>query len=205
MREALGSTDTGGVATSLERQAVTFMDVAESRRMQLLWLAQRMTNNREDAEDVVQEALLKAFKNLGHFRGDSQMGTWMAVIVRNTGLEWLRKRKRGTWLPLEEMRGRDEEPQALEIPDPASNPEERCAHEEMAGIMLAEMDALDSVCKSALEMCVLGELSHMEAARVLGVNAFTIKSRIFHGKRMLRRAVGQRLRGGEPTAAEMGL
>lgn len=204
MRDAMLSTESSASAKSLEMRFTAFTEVAESRRVQLLWLAQRMTNNREEAEDVVQEALLKAFKSLGQFRGDSQMGTWMAVIVRNTGLEWLRRRKRWTCLPLEEMRDRDEEPKAMDFPDPACSPEEHCAHEEMSQMMFAEMDALDSVCKSALQMCVLGELSHVEAAQALGVNAFTVKSRIFHGKRMLKRAVARRLGGGETAAAGSG-
>ena len=204
MRDALASTDTGAATKSLEGQFLAFAEIAESRRVQLLWLAQRMTNNREEAEDVLQEALLKAFKNLGKFRGESQMGTWMAVIVRNTGLEWLRKRKRWSCLPLEEMRNRDEETQVMDFPDPASSPEELCEHEEMARVMFAEMETLDSVCKSALQMCVLGELSHVEAARALGVNAFTVKSRIFHGKRMLKRAVARRLSGGEAATAGRG-
>lgn len=173
----------------------TFAEVAERRRSQLLWLAQRMTNNREEAEDVLQEALLKAYKNLGKFRGEAQMGTWIAVIVRNTGREWLRRQKRCINLPLEELRDRDEEPLVLDFADSAENPEQRCARKELSGMMFAEIEALESVCKSALEMCTLDELSHVEAAHALGVNVFTIKSRIFHGKRLLKRAIAQRLNG----------
>lgn len=178
-----------------EGKCATFAEIAVRRRAQLLWLAQQMTQNREEAEDVLQEALLKAYRNLGNFRGDSQMGTWIAVIVKNTGREWLRRQKRRTNIPLEEFRSQQEEPQMMEFADPAESPERGCARKEMTGMMFTEIDALDSVCKSALEMCMLEELSHMEAARMLGVNVFTIKSRIFHGKRMLKRAIARRLNG----------
>lgn len=184
-------------------KCVTFAEIAERRRSQLLWLAQRMTNNREEAEDILQEALLKAYKNLGQFRGESQMGTWIAVIVRNTGREWLRRQKRWISLPLEEIRDRDEAPLMLDFADPAENPEQRCARKELSGVMFAEIEALESVCKSALEMCTLDELSHVEAARALGVNVFTIKSRIFHGKRLLKRAVAQRLNANQEETVEV--
>lgn len=173
--------------------SAAFAEVAERRRAQLLWLAGRMTRNQEEAEDVLQEALLKAHKHLAQFRGDSQMGTWITVIVKNTGREWLRRQKRWPHLPLEEIHDRDDGPVAMEFADPAEDPEQHCARTEVAGMLLAEMENLDSVCKSALRMCVLEELSHEEAARSLGVNACTVKSRIFHGKRLLRRAMARRL------------
>jgi RNA polymerase sigma-70 factor (ECF subfamily) len=167
----------------------TFVQVAEQRRAQMLWLAQRITSNREEAEDIVQEALLRAFKKLPHFRGESQMGTWLGVIVQNTGREWLRRQKGRVYLPLESVRNSDDEPVVLDFPDPGRNPEQCCEHSEMENILLSEIDELNSVCKRAIQMCALEELSHLEAANALGVNVFTIKSRIFNGKRMLKRAV----------------
>jgi RNA polymerase sigma-70 factor, ECF subfamily len=180
-----------------------FMQVAEQRRAQLLWYAQRFTNNREEAEDIVQEALLKAFKNLPQFRGESHMGTWLYVIVQNAGREWLRNRKGKTYLPLEYVRNRDDEPLVLDLPDPGRNPEQFCERREMERILLSEIDKLNSVCKRAIQMCALEELSHLEAANVLGVNVFTMKSRIFHGKRMLKRAIC--LRTGERISMEPAL
>jgi RNA polymerase sigma-70 factor (ECF subfamily) len=186
-----------------DSKLVTFAEVAERRRTQLLWLAQRITNNREEAEDILQEALLKAFKNLAQFRGEAQMGTWITVIVQNTGREWLRKRKGHVCLPLEEVRNRDDVPLVLDFPDPGRNPEQCYEHDEMEGILLSEIDALHSVSKRAIEMCVLEEHSHREAANALGVNVFTIKSRVFHGKRMLRRAVCRRV--GERTDVSLSI
>jgi RNA polymerase sigma-70 factor (ECF subfamily) len=174
----------------------TFMRASEQCRAQLLWQAQRFTNSREEAEDIVQEALFRAFKNLPRFRGESQMGTWLHVIVRNVGFEWLRNRKGRTYLPLEYGRNRDDEPQILDFPDPGRNPEQCCERREMEDILLSEIDELNSLCKSAIQMCALEEVSQLEAANALGVNVFTIKSRIFHGKRMLKRAIC--MRTGEP-------
>ncbi len=204
MANATANQDGGRSCAAWDGKFVTFTEIAERRRAQLLWLAQRMTNNREEAEDILQEALLKAFKSLGQFRGESQMGTWIAVIVRNTGREWLRRQKRWTCLPLEEIHDRDEDPMELDLPDPTSDPEQCCERKELERIMFAEMNGLDSVCTTALRMCVLEELSHLEAARAMGVNVFTVKSRIFHGKRLLKRAVSRRMEGREDGTVGVG-
>jgi RNA polymerase sigma-70 factor (ECF subfamily) len=126
-------------------------------------MAQRFTNSHDQAEDIVQEALLlRAFKNLAWFRGESQMGTWLNVIVRNIGLEWVRKRKRRVYLPLEHGRNRDEELQMFDFPDPNRNPEQFCEHGEMEGILLSEIDERNSVCKRAIQMCALEEISNLK-------------------------------------------
>jgi RNA polymerase sigma-70 factor (ECF subfamily) len=180
-----------------------FLQASEQCRAQLLWQAQRFTNSREEAEDIVQEALFRAFKNLLRFRGESQMGTWLHVIVRNIGREWLRNRKGRAYLPLEHARNGDDEPQMLDYPDPGRNPEQCCECREMENILLTEIDELNSLCKSAIQMCALEEVSQLEAANALGVNVFTIKSRIFRGKRTLKRAICRRT--GERISVEPAL
>jgi RNA polymerase sigma-70 factor (ECF subfamily) len=181
----------------------TFMRVAEQHRAHLLWYAQRITNNREEAEDILQEALLKAFRNLPRFRGESQMGTWLRVIVQNTAVEWLRKQRGRACLSLEYVRNWDDEPLILDFPDPGRNPEQCCERREMENILFSEIDELNSVCKRAIQMCALEELSHVEAANALGVNVFTIKSRIFHGNRMLKRAICLRTSGRDDLSHSM--
>ncbi len=166
-----------------------FLQVAQQRRAQLLRLAQRFANSREEAEDIVQEALLKAFKHLPQFRGESQMSTWLGVIVLNAGREWVRKRRGQVFVALEYVRNEDDDPIVYELPDPCRDPEESCEYREMESILLSEIDKLSSVCTRPIQMCALDGLSHIEAANALRVNVITIKSRIFHGKRMLKRRV----------------
>ena len=179
-----------------EEKLDRFLQIIEQRRAQLLWQAQGFTNRRDEAEEIVQETIFRAFKNLPHFRGEAKMDTWLHVIVRNVGREWLRKRKGRTDIPLEYVRNRDDEPIVFDFPDPGRNPEQCCESKEMEHILLSEIDDLSSVCMRAVVMCELKELSHLEAARALGTNVFTIKSRVYNGKQMLRRAIC--LRTGEP-------
>jgi RNA polymerase sigma-70 factor (ECF subfamily) len=163
-----------------------FLEITQQRRAQLFRLAFRFANNREEAEDIVQEALLKAFMHLPEFRGESQMSTWLGVIVLNVGREWVRKRKGRVFLPLEYVGNNDGDPMVFDLPDPSRNPEQSYEHKEMNNILLSEIDDLDTVCKQTMRMCALDGLSHLEAANALGVNVLTIKSRIFRGKRMLK-------------------
>ena len=170
-----------------------FLKVIERRRAQLLWKALRFTRRREEAEDIVQETIFRAFRNLPHFRGAATMDTWLHVIVQNVGREWLRKREGRSDIPLEYVRNRDDEPIVYDVPDPGRNPEQCCESKEMEHILLSGIDDLSSVCMRAVVMCELEDLSHLEAAKILSTNVFTIKSRIYNGKRMLRRAMALRV------------
>jgi RNA polymerase sigma-70 factor (ECF subfamily) len=176
----------------LEGNLALFLQLAEQRRTQMLWLARRFASTQEEAEDIVQEGLLKAFRHLSQFRSESQMSTWLGVIVLNAGREWVRTRKRQAFQSLEYVCEALDDSFVYDPPDPGRDPEQSCEQSEMKNILLSEIDDLDSVCKSAIRMCVFEGLSHAEAAHALGVNAMTIKSRIFHAKRMLKRAVCQR-------------
>lgn len=176
-----------------------FLEVAQQRRAQFLWLARRYANTREEAEDIVQEALLKAFRHLAKFRGESHMGTWLGVIVLNVGREWVRSRKEPPLLSLEYLRNEGDDPVVIDPLDPCLNPEQRLERSEMEKILHSEINELNSVCKSAIKLCAIDGLSHLEAANALDVNVYTIKSRIFHAKQMLRRRIRRR------TAAQSAL
>ena len=188
-------TELDSSSTAWEQRLITFIRIAEGHRELLLWRAQRFTASREEAEDIVQEALLKGFKHLPQFRGESMMCTWLVAIVQNVGREWLRSQRGRAYLPLEHVRDADEVPLVDHLPDPREDPERFCERWEMSSILLSEIDELDSVCKHALRMCAIEERSHLEAANALGVSVSAIKSRLFHGRRMLKRAIHMRTGG----------
>jgi RNA polymerase sigma-70 factor (ECF subfamily) len=174
---------------SYEEKLAAYLRIAKERRERLMWMARRMTNSREDAEEIVQEAFLRAFKNLAEFRGDSKMGTWLCVIVQNIGRERLRKQKGIVCLPLERASNDEQNHLAYDLPDPGRTPEQLCESQELESILLSEIDGMKSVCKRTIEMCAFEELSHVEVANALGINAFTVKSRLLNGRRMLKRAI----------------
>lgn len=166
-----------------------FVEAAEKHRTQLLWLAQRIAPYREEAEDIVQEALLRAFRSLAQFRGDAQMGTWLRAIVQNTARDWLRNQKGRACLSMEQTHPADGSTVQLDFPHPGENPEQRCEREEMEWLLRREIGKLSSFSRRAVQLCVLEELSHRAAASLLNISVITVKSRVFSGKQSLKRAV----------------
>lgn len=185
--ESAGDAESDSIAWN--NRVAEFLQVIQQSRPQMLRLAHRFTEIREDAEDIVQEAIMKAFRHLSNFRGESQMNTWLGAIVLNAGRESIRRRKGQVLLPLQKVCGQSEEESVSDFPDPYPNPEQNYAHTELAEILHCEIDELTPVCKAAIRMCALDGLSYLEAANALGVNASAIKSRISQGKRKLKRKI----------------
>jgi RNA polymerase sigma-70 factor (ECF subfamily) len=180
-----------GACTDEDKLAL-FLQVAEQHRERLMWQAQRVSDRREDAEEIVQEALLRAFRNLSNFRGESKMGTWLSVIVHNVGRERIRRRKGYVFVSLERDPAVDGDLTMYDPPDPGRNPEQLCESRELQSILLSEIDKMNSVCKRTIEMCAFEERKPIDVANALGVNVFTVKSRFLNGKRMLKRAICHR-------------
>ncbi|MFZ0743110.1 MAG: RNA polymerase sigma factor [Terracidiphilus sp.] len=172
-----------------------FLWTAQQRRPQLVRMAQRMTQNADDAEDVVQEAFMKAFKALAKFRGESQMSSWLGAIVQNTAREHRRSRNGRVFLSIECMCGNENEVYALDLRDRGKNPEENCEGREMEGILRVEVNKLTMVCRRAIELCVLEEHSQFSAANALNLSVKTVKSRVFRGKRLLNQMIARRMTG----------
>ena len=152
-----------------------------------------MTNRYEDAEDIVQLALLKAFRNLYMFRGESQMKTWLTAIVRNAALEYIRNQRERTLVPISGALLRDGARDELELPDPSLNPEERYEHKERREIFSAAIHCMNSVNRRVLKMCIFEELSQMHTATLLNVPLSTVKARIHRGKRELKTTISSRM------------
>lgn len=175
-----------------EAKLADYVEAVKQYRPQLLRAAARVTNRYEDAEDIVQLALLKAFRNLYMFRGESQMKTWLTAIVRNAALEFVRNQRGKAFVPISCVPVRDGAHDKLELPDSSLNPEERYEHKEREEIVSAAINCMNRVNRRALQMCVLEEFSHMHAAAMLNVPLSTVKSRIFRGKRELKTAIFSR-------------
>lgn len=170
-----------------------FLETIERRRPQLLRMARRMTQCNEDAEDILQEAFLKAYKALAKFRGESQMSSWLGAIVQNTAHEHLRSRRNRVIVSIEYLSRADNEVVEIDLPDPGRNPEEICESREMETILREEVGKLGHVCRRAIEMCMLDENPQLAAASSLNLSVATMKSRVFRGKRILGRSISRRL------------
>jgi RNA polymerase sigma-70 factor (ECF subfamily) len=161
--------------------------------------ARRLTGNMADAEDVSQEALLKAWSRLEQFSGDQDENTddfraWLARIAGNTSIDVLRQRRDGKMLSLEEPRGSADETLGTGITAREDNPEERCARREM-GRMLA--DAILQLPADLRQACLLRDVLHyssQEVADRLGISVVAVRLRLFRARRRLREKLEETLR-----------
>lgn len=166
-----------------------FVDAAERYRPKLIWLAATVTSRREDAEDIVQQALMNAYRKLSGFRGDSHMRTWLTAIVQNTAREYLRKQRGRTFIPLECSPHPDGDSEDLDLPDKSMNPEEYYECCERESLVTNAIGGMGPRSREVLEMCVVEELPYLQVATVLGISLSTVKSRMFRCRRDLKMAV----------------
>src|SRR5467141_2691606 len=152
-------------------------------------LAQRMTRNREDARDVVQQSFQKAFINLNKFEGDSLFSTWLTRIAINEALMLLRRKRGSREVPIAESSTEDGATLPLDFPDSGPNPEDSCLQREQERILSAAVNELTPGMRKAIELRELGELSTGETAQVMGLSVGAVKARVFHGRRKLRKTL----------------
>lgn len=149
-------------------------------------LGVNITGNSEDAEDVLQEAFLKAFQHLGEFRADSRFYTWLVRIAVNEALMKLRKIRSGRTVPLEDEVGEDGDPIPRELADWKPNPEQIYTQAEIETILHDAAQKLPASYRTVFLLRDMEELSTAEAASVLGLSEGTVKARLFRARLMLR-------------------
>ena len=158
--------------------------------------ALRLVGTPEEAEDVLQEGMLNAFRNLRRFEGRSQFSTWLTRIVINAGLMRLRSRKARPVVSLDEkLAEEDDVTFADQFPDKGPNPEQVYAREELRGILDRHLSRLSPVLRSAFLLREVQGLSTQEAAETLGVSEGTLKARLHRAKRQLANLFGRALGG----------
>ena len=149
-------------------------------------IAQHITQNREDAEDVVQDAFLKAYQKLDQFQGNSKFYTWIVRIAVNEALMRLRKRKTDRSVPLDEPVELGEETVAREIAVWEDNPEQRYSKEEWRRILDEAVEGLKPDFRTVFVLRDIEELSTEETAEALGISVPAVKSRLLRARLALR-------------------
>jgi RNA polymerase sigma-70 factor (ECF subfamily) len=156
-----------------------------------------MCRNPEDASDIVQETLLAMARNVGNFRGDSTVASWLYTIARRF---CIRKRRRGRHAP-----AREESLEALgsngprHLSDPGPGPEQAAASREIQEALAAAIGTLDGRQREVLLLRDVEGLSAPEVAAVLGVGVPAVKSRLHRARLAVRQQIAPLL--GVPGAA----
>src|SRR5579864_7623291 len=123
------------IAQSREGDAEAYGQLVRRYQSKIFRLAQHITQNREDAEDVLQETFLKAYEHLDQFQGNSKFYTWIVRIAVNQWLMKLRRRKNDKSVSMDDAIDTGEDMIVREIAAWDENPEERLSREEIGGIL----------------------------------------------------------------------
>ena len=153
----------------------------------LFRLALRITGNQQDAADALQEALLKAYRGLEGFRGDSRFYTWIVRIVLNEGLMKLRERRRDFMVSVDEpIQTDDDSFMPREIEDWGDNPEQRYSKTEFDAILNQNLDQLEPTLRIVFLLRDVEGFSIEETARTLGLSIPAVKTRLLRARLKLR-------------------
>jgi RNA polymerase sigma-70 factor (ECF subfamily) len=159
-------------------------------------LTQNITQNREDAEDAMQEAFLNAYEHLQNFEGNSRFYTWLVRIAVNQALMKLRKRRPNV-VSLDEDIDTGEDTVPRDVEDWGPSPAERYAQTEISGILSKVIGDLDPSFRVVFQLRDIEELSTEETADALGLTVPAVKSRLLRARLKLRQALNQYFRRGE--------
>jgi len=156
----------------------------------LFRIARAVIGNDTEAEDVLQEAYLRAFSALDGFRGESGVFTWLAAIVLNEARGRLRRRKRTV-----DMTIFDSHPNVLAFPMTAApaGPEEETTRMEVRRLLERAIDDLSADYRLVFLLREVEGCSVEETAAQLGLNAATVRTRDHRARRLLRAALDKRL------------
>jgi RNA polymerase sigma-70 factor (ECF subfamily) len=149
-------------------------------------LARWLTRNDHDAEDLVQEAYLRAFKSFDGFRGVDGRG-WILAIVRNTCYTWLQQNRHQELADVF-----DEEVHTVE--DPSQNPETALLQEVGAQLLRDALERLPLEFREILVLRELEEMSYREIADLAGIPVGTVMSRLARGREHLQRSLTQAMK-----------
>lgn len=176
--EKLVAAAQGGTSSALE-------ELLTRHRTTVYRTARRYVINAEDAQDLVQETMLRALVNIGKFRSEARFSSWLVAIVINAAFSSKRKSKHFHWLYLDEIQKSENRKQAWVVPDSRPNPEQECFRWEFRILRRRAISRQHRKYRFILQACVLDESSIEEAARVLCITHAAAKSQLYWAKRQL--------------------
>jgi RNA polymerase sigma-70 factor, ECF subfamily len=168
--------------------------LARKYERQIFHIANHITQNREDAEDVTQDTFLKAYERLGQFQGNSKFYTWLVRIAVNESLMRLRKRRTGKMVSIDEEIETDEGSVPRDLADWAPNPEQNYDQTELGEILRKTIQGLPPGFRIVFVLRDEEGLSTEETAEALGLSVPAVKSRLLRARLQLRERLSRYFR-----------
>jgi RNA polymerase sigma-70 factor (ECF subfamily) len=179
--------DEAAVVTQAQNGNVdAFTELVNRYEGSIFRLARHITQNPQDAEDVLQETFLKAYEHLEDFQGNSKFYTWLVRIAVNQSLMKLRKRKSDASVSLDDPYDTGEENVTREIAVWEPNPEQTYSREEIRDILTKAVEGLPPTFRAVFALRDIEELSTEETAAILNLSVPAVKSRLLRARLRLR-------------------
>jgi RNA polymerase sigma-70 factor, ECF subfamily len=178
------------VQMARQRDGAAFGTIIQRNNRRLYRIARAVMCNDSEAEDVIQEAYMRAFANLADFRGESSLATWLSRIVLNEALGRLRRLR-----PTDDVTRQPSRGEVITFP-PASaqlDPERTLAQRQIQILLEHAIDDLPEIFRTVLVVRVIEEMSIKETADLLGLRPETVKTRLHRARRLLRDAMERQL------------
>jgi RNA polymerase sigma-70 factor (ECF subfamily) len=185
------------VAEARAGDAEAFTRLVRQYDRNIYRVALNITGNHEDAEDVLQEAMLKAYEKLEQFQGDSRFYTWLVRITVNEALMKLRKRRGAPPLSLDEpVEGEDDSFMPREVEDWRDNPEQQFARDELQRLLNGAVESLELPYRAVFLLRDVEGFSTEDTAEALGLSVPAVKSRLLRARLKLRERLNRHFRKG---------
>jgi len=182
-------TDNEIIHQVLEGNERRFSLLVDRHKDRAMTLALRLLTNREEAEEAVQDAFVRAFRSLGRFRGDSQFPTWFYRILYNVAMSALKRRGKMQHLQYEDEHG-------IELDQPPEDTGDLLAglqQRQMVEMVEEELRRQPERYRVVLTLFYVQEMKYEEIAAVLGLPLGTVKTLLFRGRESLRGTLAARL------------
>lgn len=160
-----------------------FAQLVEAYQDRVHGLCLRMVSDREDAQDLAQEAFVKAWRGLKFYKHEAAFSTWLYRLTSNVCIDFLRQKKRRSALSLTSA----EEEEQIDIPDPSPQPEELVMQQQRKEAVAEAMSQLEDEFRLVLTLRVVQERSYEEIAEIMDLKVGTVKSRLARAREKLRK------------------
>ena len=178
-------TDEQVVARVLDGDTAMYEIIMRRHNQRLYRAVRAIVRNEAEAEDVLQETYVLAYRALRQFEGRAQLSTWLTRIAVNEALGRMRKAAR--FDSLEETFDEDGAPKVVAVSDPAMSPETQAATAETRALLEEAIDKLPLDYRQVFMLREVEGLSTEETAESLGIGADNVKTRLFRARAMLRK------------------
>lgn len=174
------------VAKSQTGDTAAFNELVTRYRQRAFAMLYNMVRNEQDAWDLAQDGFLKAWKNIGRFRGQSSFYTWLYRILMNVGIDWLRRKQIESGTEFDDAIGlHGVEPGAMTAPRAEMQPAARLSDKEIRTRIDEAITRLSPEHRSAIVMREIDGLEYSEIAEQMECSVGTVMSRLFYARKKL--------------------